>query len=230
MKAPALVFLDCETTRIKPGPATIWELAVIRRGDGWCGETWLWQIRPDLADADPAALRIGGYYERCGVQGAALGEVRVMPVDGDGGEAVYSGSRELARSLVHMLDGAVIVGANPQFDVGHLDAFLRANGECLTADYHLTDIGSLVLGWAHGKHAGYLGVIDVVRESHRQQDCGGIGTGEPYPRPRIAPPLKLADAARIAGIDPDSYDAHTALGDARLVRDIYDAVTGGGAS
>lgn len=139
MKTPVLVFLDCETTRIKPGSATIWELALIERS------------------------------------------------------ADYGSSRELAKFVARILDGTHLIAANPAFDAGHLSRLLRANGECLTADYHMTDIGSLVRGWAAAQ-----------------------GMNLPWP-------LKVHAAATAAGVDPAAYEAHTALGDARLVRDVFDA-------
>jgi hypothetical protein len=112
----------------------------------------------------------------------------------------HLGSAELAGQVARMLSGAHLVAANPAFDAGHLAAFLRANGECLTADYHLTDLGSLVRGWAAAQ-----------------------GGTPPFP-------LKVASAAAIVGLNPEDYEAHTALGDARMARDIYDAVMRGGAS
>lgn len=48
-------------------------------------------------------------------------------------------------------------------------------------------------------------------------------TGEPWD---LASPLGIQDAARAVGLDPGDYDTHTALGDARLARDIHDVVMG----
>jgi hypothetical protein len=41
---------------------------------------------------------------------------------------------------------------------------------------------------------------------------------------RLAPPWNSNDLSRGLGIDPDAYERHTALGDARWVRDQYDAM------
>jgi hypothetical protein len=201
-----LVWGDAETTGIRPDMgAEIWELALIVRdepGSAVSDEEWAWHIRPGLAHADPTALKIGGYYERCRVRGLAPGIGRrvTQPPDVDPDPAVID-AEGIAQCVAGLLNGAHLIAANPAFDAGHLDAFLRRTGECLTADYHYTDIGSLVRGWAHGSFA----------------------------NPVVPWPLKLADAARLARIDPDHYEVHTALGDARLARDVFDAVTGGAA-
>ena len=197
-------FADCETTGIRPDQgAEIWELALIIRdepGSAGSDEEWAWHLRPDLTRADPMALKVGGYYERCRVHGPQPGTGRrvAQPPDVDPDVAVM-GTEGIARLVADLLDGAHLIAANPAFDAGHLDAWLRKYGECLTLDYHYTDIGSLVRGWAHGSFA----------------------------NPVVPWPLGLADAARLARIDLGDYDLHTALGDARLARDVFDAVTGG---
>jgi hypothetical protein len=193
-----IIFIDCETVSLTPGPATIWELALIIRtehGD----EEYLWQIRPDLTTANPISLAIGGYYKRCLISRYAPGSVKVIavPDDEDGDPLPPRDAHELAALLAPMLSGAHVIAANPGFDTDHVAAFLRANGECPAWDYHLTDIGSLVRGHAAAR-----------------------GGSLPFP-------LKVTDAATAAGIDLSAHDAHTALGDTRLVRDIFDAVTAG---
>ena len=192
-----IVFMDCETVSLIPGPATIWELAVIVRAEGGDDE-YLWQIRPDLTTAHPISLTIGGYYKRCLISSCAPGSVKVITSPE---ECPYpllpKGACELAASLAPTLAGAHIIATNPGFDTDHVAAFLRANGECPTWDYHLTDIASLVRGHA-----------------------AAAGRSLPFP-------LKVTDAAAAVGIDSSAYDAHTALGDTRLVRDIFDAVMPG---
>lgn len=201
-----IVFLDVETVHLTPGPATIWELALIIRDPAEPREPdreIAWHMRPDVSLADAGALRLNGYYQRCKAQARPAGGGRVIH---DSGEEFPEDTPlalegfEIARHIAQILAGqdVTIVGANAgSFDVPHIDAYLRANGECLAADYHYLDIGSLVLGWAHGS---------------------GTEAG-PWP-------LKLNTVLRACGLDPDSYSAHQALDDARAVRDIWNVVTG----
>jgi hypothetical protein len=51
-----------------------------------------------------------------------------------------------------------------------------------------------------------------------------LGAGKPVPR-RPDGTVKSDDLSRAVGVDPDDYYRHTALGDCRWMRDLYDAVT-----
>ena len=172
-----IAFTDCETVSLVPGPATIWELAlIVREDDSTEDAEYVWQFRPDLTAADPAALKIGGYYDRCMVRCWRPGQaIRLTSPDDDTGEhtAPKRGkTRGMAYDIAGMLPGAHLIAANPAFDAGHLDAFLRANGQCPAWDYHLTDIASVVRG-----------------------RVAALGRSLPFP-------LKVADAAVAAGVDP----------------------------
>ena len=111
---------------------------------------------------------------------------------------MYAGE-QIAGYVAPLLSRSLLVGANVgSFDAPHLDAYLRAHGHLLAADYHFIDAGSLVLGWAHGRGG------DVPEA-----------------------PLKLDAAIGECGPDRRAYTAHAALSDARACRDIWDAVIGG---
>lgn len=222
------VFLDTETVSLKPGPATMWELAVIVRdepGSAASDTEWVWQMRPDLTVAEAGALKIGGFHQRCTVSaGYEPGDAKL--VHGDEADSAFNTIQpgwRVAQDIANYLDGAVIVGANVgSFDVPHLDGYLRAHGECLTADYHYLDIGSLVLGWSAGKSTGFHEATSLLRGLHSKSCDMPMPEGQKFP-PDTGP-LKLNQAARVVGLDPDDYEAHTALGDARLTRDIWDVV------
>jgi DNA polymerase III epsilon subunit-like protein len=195
------VFIDCETADLDPGPATIWELALILRDGDHVDSEMVWHIRPDVPAGSAMSLGVGGYYERCRALGfrAGSGKLIIDSDDGPGDLARVQSGSDIAAQLAPMLSKATLVGANVgAFDVQHLDAYLRAHGECLAADYHYLEIESLAYGWA-------------------------LARGLPEP----SWPLKLTGALRVCGLHPDTYRAHEAIEDARACRDIYDVVMGG---
>lgn len=188
-----LVFLDTETTGLAD-QCEIWEIGlIIREHPALRDEEHAWQIRPDLATAEPTGLRIGRYYERMGgLFYGSVGEARIT-TDPDDDILTHADrqtdARTVAAKVAHMLDGATIVGAVPDFDARHLTRFLRARGQAGTWHYHLVDVETFA--------AGRLGQ---------------------------APPWGFDDLLEAYGLKYDEADRHTALGDARMVRDLYDAV------
>jgi hypothetical protein len=98
-----------------------------------------------------------------------------------------------------------IVGAVPNFDTERLALLLCRFGIQPGWHYHLIDVEALAVGYLHGRWAasGAAGVRDVSL------------------------PWNSNDLSRAVGVDPDQFDRHTALGDAKWARAIYDAITGG---
>jgi hypothetical protein len=213
-----LAFCDIESVRLSArNGSALWEAAILLREDGKPADArddavYLWQVRPDLEHAEAGSLRIARYYERCKVadKPAGSGIQLIHPKLAKGKQQTHA-AHLIARDIAHLLDGALIVGANPWFDAEHLDAFLREYGQALAADYHARDIGSVVHGY-------FAGQSRVVRNA---QHNGGL---ELWEVPEVPLALKLNDVARAVGFNPDSYDSHTALDDARLVRDLWNAV------
>lgn len=105
--------------------------------------------------------------------------------------------REASREVARLLAGATIVGLNPTFDVAFFERWLWAQGQCGAWDYHLVDVRAMALGWLHAK---------------------------------VEPPERIgmsSDVLAVAcGVDPVVDGRHTAIGDARWVRDWYDKLTG----
>lgn len=170
-----LVFVDTETDglRRKRQP---WEVAWIVRAEDQPDvehHAFLW-IR--LSHADPAALRIGGYWER--------------HPDPFGTDYNATESRSvLSENLARDLQGATLVGANPAFDAEVLSRLLRQYGQMPTWHYRLLDVQAMcagALGWET--------------------------------------PRGLNECLTELGIAIPEWDRHTAMGDARAVRDVYDAL------
>lgn len=213
-----ICFLDLETTGLDPDRHEIWEIGLILRvtadledgRTGWTDAEYLWRIQPMLPTADPTGLRIGRFYERtAGMVGYRETECANL-ADRDPSEVClpWSDPVALAGHLARMLDGAHIVGAVPSFDAAFLSRWLPAHGQAFTAHYHLIDVEAMAVGWLEGQAAAGRAEVDE-----------SITSG-------ITLPWNSNDLSKALGVDPDLYERHTALGDARWVRDQYDAITG----
>ncbi len=97
--------------------------------------------------------------------------------------------------------GLHLAGACVSFDAERLWQLLRNNGECPMWHYHLIDVEVLAAGCLAGRPS-----------------CDDS--------PPPAPPWRSTDLSRAVGVDPDDFDRHTALGDARWAKAIYEAVMG----
>lgn len=197
-----IAFLDLETTGTVPDRHHLWEVGLVFRKNS-TDQEYAWQTVPDLSTADPAALRVGRYYERLDptlvaapagatrrlTSPAQRAAVRAAPLNEAGAALDALTSRpQMAAELAQMLNGATVVAANVAFDTAFLDRFLRAYGQAPAWDYHLVEIESYA--------AGALG---------------------------LEPPWKLGQFLTAFGVEVPVDDRHTALGDARAVRDLYDA-------
>lgn len=206
--APPLAFVDCETTHLDPRRGNVWEIAVIRRRADGVDCEYLWQVRPDLTEADPEALAIGRYEERFAV-----------PDDCDAIEVMASGPPlkstlpEILFDLQDALKDAVIVGSNPGFDVAFLTKLLQAHSRKLPWHYRPIDITTLAVGALYGRASEWT-----------RKDCDA--TWYSKVTKAVGWPWKSYEASRHVEVEPPAKDvAHTALGDARWARDVWDAVT-----
>jgi DNA polymerase III epsilon subunit-like protein len=190
-------FVDTETTGLEVHRHHVWEVAVIVREDGRPDEEFVWQVRPDLATADQEALEIGRFWERF-----ALGErhmAAAMPTSGQS-RYVPCSLRDALFDIADLLDKAELVGSNPGFDARFIDKLLRAHEIPFTAHYRPLDVATLAAGWCH----------------------------DPLLMARDSKPVSSRWVSRQMGVEPPADGvAHTALGDARWARDLFDACTRG---
>lgn len=133
---PIIAFTDCETTGLDPFLHDPWEIAVILRVDGQ-DEEHVFRIEPDLTNADPAALSLNRYHER-----TSRPDWR------------WDDRETAARRLHTLLDGAVIVGSNPPFDVEMITHLLgRYFDQPRPWHYRAYDIVTLAVGALYGRAA-----------------------------------------------------------------------------
>lgn len=198
-------FVDTETTGLDPDRHEIWEVAIVLPD----GSEWDWQLPVDLSRADSIALNIGRFHQRRWQSACRTDE-----------QGFAKGNRtelaDFATDFAHMTRGLHLAGAVVSFDADRLSRLLRANGECPMWHYHLIDVEALA--------AGYLaGSFGAIQECGSNPDADGPTQEEAM---RAIPPWRSDDLSRAVGVDPDDFDRHTALGDARWARAIYLATIG----
>lgn len=155
-----------------------------------------WFLPVDLSAADAVALNIGGYHDRHphGLHKVPGNKTRCV--------SVVTFAKEFAR----LTWGKHLVGAVVSFDEERLRKLLIANGQTYGWHYHLVDVEALMVGYLAGRQRG-----------DRLYALETIHTG-------IAPPWNSKDLSGAVGVDPDLFEAHTAIGDARWARACYEAV------
>lgn len=194
-----LVFLDTETTGLGPDSKP-WEVAMIVRDPG-VAETEAahhhYMLDVDQTTADPYALTMSGFWERHPAYrrlDPLSGPKRLWPM--------VTPDSEAAECIARVTHEALIVGANPSYDMDVLARFLRANGYIPTWDYHPYDVEAVAVGWLLG-----TGKAADVAKAHQRWSS-----------------YRLSEACGVAR--PTEEDAHTAMGDAKWARDWFDALNG----
>lgn len=110
---------------------------------------------------------------------------------------------EFAREFMELTWGATVVGAIPSFDTDRLDKLLRRRGYIGGWHYHLIDVEALAIGYLQGLPISYS-------------------------TPKIELPVKSDWLMEQLGIEVDPETKHTALGDARVCREVFRKVMGYG--
>lgn len=209
-------FLDTETTGLDPDRHSIWEVALITPN----GDEHVWQFPVVEIEADPFALDIGRWWDRR--WSAEYNDVD--PIDAlysantpksrrknfpDEGRAIKP-TAGWCRYFRDLTAGLHLAGAVVSFDEERLRRLLRSQGVLPRWHYHLVDVEALAAGWLAGHQA--------------LHDAADQPTPERYDP---APPWDSHGLSDALGVDPDDFDRHTALGDARWAKAIYEAVMGG---
>lgn len=141
-----IAFVDVETTHLDASIGHAWEVAVILREfeDGQHTDTeYVWQIRPNLAHADPEALKVGRFEERFAVPD---GVEAAWTLDEDGLVAPMTRA-EAITAIVNVLRGAVLVGSNPAFDDRHLRRLVgRGRAQWHYRPYDIVQLAAAKIG------------------------------------------------------------------------------------
>lgn len=183
-----VLFLDVESTGLNPRIHVPWELAIVEP-DG-TEHVWCW--RPSdywMTDAEPEALDIGRFRERA-------------PLASN-----HADERAAAEQIAELLEGNVVVGSNPHFDVSMLTAWLGNHGHDWPAHYRPVCAITMAAGWLRG--------------SNSIMNHDGFGWE------LLEAPWRSYDISRACGVEPPAGDeSHTALGDALWVKRLYEHITG----
>lgn len=194
-----LAFIDTETTGLDPDRHAVWEIAVIIRNPNQPDWEHHWQIRQPELHLTRVAQPEALNIGRYYDRMAIPDDYFVGQIGGDG-KPVGMSHKTLAYDLTRILDGAVLIGSNPAFDAAFLRVFLDGDTPW---HYRTIDVATLAAGfmWAQ----------------------------EPELMAKDTKPISSRWLSRQVGVEPPGEDvAHTALGDARWARDVYDAITRGG--
>jgi hypothetical protein len=227
-----ICFLDTETTSLRPDRQA-WEIAIIRRDDQGETET-TFMVDVDLTGADPFSLKIGGFYQRHpygqylagnGANPRELADLGLIaPKDG------YLTRPTAAVTVARLTHGAHIVGAVPNFDTEVLGQLLREHRLTPAWHYHLIDVENLAVGCLHGHfatiRAGLAGAKARIGEDPALDAAAAELTGvTEASSTALRLPWSSDDLSKAIGVEPASdEDRHTALGDARWARRIYDKI------
>jgi DNA polymerase III epsilon subunit-like protein len=208
--ARPLAFVDTETTGLDPRKHDVWEIAVILRRPGHEDHEYLFQIRTSLSSADPKALEINRHSERFAVPD---GEFAAQLPTAWWTSVTPHTETTLLHSLLGILEGAMLVGSNPAFDDAFLKKLVQDAGAAPTWHYRTVDIAAMAVGHLYGQ-AYTLTKQNCDAEFYNRADA------------LLADGWKSYELSRLMGIEPPKAAvAHTALGDARWARDVYDAIT-----
>lgn len=195
---PRLVFLDTETTGLEPD-SDVWDFAAIIRDPG---------------EAD---VEMQFFVEHDEAKAARLPEPFLSDYRARYDPAAAITREEAASRVAAITRGAHVIGAVPSFDTQRLERLLfLAHAEVAAKPgwhYHLIDVETLAVGFL-------AGVCRLGGGSADEDHTYTWLTGPPLP------PWDSDVLSRAVGVEPPKQGEgrHTALGDTRWCRDVFDAV------
>lgn len=233
-----IVFLDTEFTTLSKTDRKVWEVALIVRDPGQPDVEYEWQVRPDLADASPDALRVGSYYRRCHIADRPPGTALLVTAPGyeelptlverpllrrpaDSTKGMFEDvqdrpsltgrittAADVAFQVARMVADATMVAMIPSADEVALDLFMAEHNQVLAPHYRLRCVETLTLGYLLGRNA------------ERGELLGGDKVTALPPAP-----WDPKELSRLVGVPvPGDKVAHRALVDTRWERDLWDVV------
>lgn len=118
--------------------------------------------------------------------------------DGPAGEGAEDlvGTVQFAEEFAALTRDRHLVGAVVSFDEERLRRLLKVSGGCPAWHYHIIDVEALAVGYLSGH--GMKGTWTL--------------------------PWNSKELSRAVGVAPELFDAHTALGDARWAKALYEAI------
>lgn len=208
-EGPVLIFCDTETTGLALDD-DIWEFAAIRREpDGTESQRWL------FIEHDPAKCRqlpdsfLADHLRRWPRVSGHAG-----PCTGYAPVGLACTRADAARTIHALLaDRCHIVGAVPNFDTERIARLLNAHGLEPGWHYHLIDVENLAAGYLARQWRGYTDSPNEEAAAHAR-----LATSLPWDSDELS---------RAVGVEPMGDERHTAMGDARWARAIYDKIMGG---
>lgn len=199
----SLCFIDCETTGTDPERHCVWEIGIITDSGEY---EWILELTEDeRAAAEPMALSIGQYYER---SQAAQEDYyqrymqKFPPLGGQTKETEREGMAEIK--------------------------YISYRERNLLARFLAEEINrSHLVGAVPGFDARFVG--DFMR-THKYPpswhyhlvDVEALVAG----KLQLEPPWSSQTLYRELGIDSSYFSEHTALGDARMAKTVYELVMG----
>lgn len=201
-----VAFIDTETTGLDPDRNPIWEIAVIVDDveHVWTVDGW-WNL-PIFADHEvPPTNDL--YASQWVLDNTRFGDYRTLQPAG------LSPFASIER-FAELVDGRHLVGAVPSFDEERLRReyrkYIDEHATQFPWHYHLIDVEAMAVG--------------AYSERRRQSAADDISNDGHETLTKLTLPWNSDELSRSVGVDSHKFDRHTALGDARWAKRMYEAM------